>query len=1273
MSDADDEAFARLAEAWACALREGRAEPPEAVARAHPAHAERILALFPVLALVERAKASRVSGPAPEPPPPPVAPPVGAPEGLPATVGPFRVVRELGRGATGRVLEALGPDGSRAAVKVVHPHLRSDPATVARFLREAEAGRRVRHPGVVRTLDAGRAVVDGLETPWIAMEAVDGRDLRAVLAEAGPVGERFARVVGAAVADALAAVHAAGLVHRDVKPENVVVTAREDVRLADLGLALLRDEATRLSATGAFVGTLLYAAPEQLRGATVGPEADLYALGGLLAELVSGRAPAAAALGDGPRPPLRTLADVSPCFEAVVEGLLAPAPADRLGDAARVATILREGEASAWWRARAPSAPRRAGDGGVPFVGRDTELARLDDAFEGARRGRGRVVVVEGEAGLGKSRLVHTWLERLRARGAAGLRAAVAAAEDGDGTVPSLAPALRALVGEDDLEARLAVRLDEGRRLAPALAASLRGEPAAATVPEPSLHAAYRLLVRGLAREGPLVLVVEDADRAPGPTQRLVAALARAVGAEPVMLVVTAAALGSGELGEALRALAHTEVVVLDPLGRDAAHDLFLAAVGGGPTTAPWHEAVRAAAGNPLFLLEAARAARTSADAAPAPGLRGVVARRLRGLDAPEHHLLAVAACAGDPFDPLVACEAAGERPLAGLQRLHRLDRDHRLLVADGERYRFRHAAVRDAVRAALPPALRRAIHGALAVATATGPGDDALGARAYAVASHHLEGGTPVAAVPFADAALRHATERRAPREVARLARALLDLGEALPPVVEARAVVALGVAYLTFEDPSASVPTLESGLALARSTGDLALVGYAASQLAAALADAARQHDALEVLTVAEDAAVRAGSARDRAAALSGRAATLLDLSRLPEAEAVAHEAVAVAETTDDAWCRATAAYHLGVVRLERGDSVGARAPLEHAAREAEALGDTSLETSARTALGKLAYLSGRLDASRLHLDRLVALARDEGRLRAELISRNNLASLDTSLGRAGEAHAAFAQVRAACRERGFPDIEAHAAFGVGATAMALGRLAEADAAFAEVEGAAASIGRSVLFARAAARWGVLLAWAGRPDAAEAVRARAEASVRGAGASREAMLLAEVAAATHDAAGRAEEAADAYAALARDAERAGLRLDFARLTLRTGVARAEAGDEAAAARLLDDAARTADESGADEVAALARAHRAALGGADAVVGVVTLRARRDVVAVASRMRAAAALARATGDPSLWRDARADLDRLIVGAPPSWRDGLVEAVPLHRAVLVAT
>ena len=174
----------------------------------------------------------------------------------------------------------------------LHPHLSDSPGFFKRFRREVEVGRRVRHANVVRTLDADEIEIDGGRHRFIVMEHVEGRTLRALLEELGVVPEGLCRHVGREVAQGLAAIHVAGAVHRDVKPENVLITGLHAVKVMDLGVARLADEQMRLSGTGAFVGSVLYAEPEQFSSsAQVDGRADLHALGLVLYELATGRHP----------------------------------------------------------------------------------------------------------------------------------------------------------------------------------------------------------------------------------------------------------------------------------------------------------------------------------------------------------------------------------------------------------------------------------------------------------------------------------------------------------------------------------------------------------------------------------------------------------------------------------------------------------------------------------------------------------------------------------------------------------------------------------------------------------------------------------------------------------------------------------------------------------------------------------------------------------------------------------------------------------------------
>ncbi|MGW3409055.1 serine/threonine-protein kinase [Streptomyces sp. NPDC000888] len=210
--------------------------------------------------------------------------PLGVDE--PTVVGPYRLLGRLGSGGMGRVYLGRSAGGRTVAVKIVHPHFALDEEFRARFRREVEAARRVGGAWTAPVLDADPEA----PVPWVATGYAAGPSLAAAVADAGALPIHSVRVLGAGLAEALSAVHALGLVHRDVKPSNVLLTL-DGPLLIDFGIARATDGTASLTSTGVSVGSPGYMSPEQILGKTVAGPADVFSLGALLVYAATGEPP----------------------------------------------------------------------------------------------------------------------------------------------------------------------------------------------------------------------------------------------------------------------------------------------------------------------------------------------------------------------------------------------------------------------------------------------------------------------------------------------------------------------------------------------------------------------------------------------------------------------------------------------------------------------------------------------------------------------------------------------------------------------------------------------------------------------------------------------------------------------------------------------------------------------------------------------------------------------------------------------------------------------
>jgi eukaryotic-like serine/threonine-protein kinase len=294
----------------------------------------------------------------------------------------YTLVEPLGDGGMAEVYLARDNSlGRDVALKVLRGRYADDEEFVERFRREAVSAAALNHPNVVQIYDRGRTE-DG--SFYMAMEYVPGGTLKERVKAEGSLTPRDAANMASHVADALAVAHDRGIVHRDVKPQNVLLTSKGEAKVSDFGIARAASTET-MTQTNAVLGTLAYMSPEQVRGGRVGPASDLYSLGVVLYEMLTGELPyqgddpiaaAMKRLDEEPPHPRETNPAMPEELDTLVVRLLAKKPQNRYASAASLSEDLR--------RIRDGLPPRAAGDGAAGRASRDTAKEDPPPARRGA-------------------------------------------------------------------------------------------------------------------------------------------------------------------------------------------------------------------------------------------------------------------------------------------------------------------------------------------------------------------------------------------------------------------------------------------------------------------------------------------------------------------------------------------------------------------------------------------------------------------------------------------------------------------------------------------------------------------------------------------------------------------------------------------------------------------------------------------------------------------------------------------------------------------------
>jgi class 3 adenylate cyclase/tRNA A-37 threonylcarbamoyl transferase component Bud32 len=794
---------------------------------------------------------------------------------LPTTLGGgrYRVERLLGEGARKRVYlahdERLGREVAVARIKTEG----LDDAGRHRIDREARATARLGdHPNIVTVFD----VVDEGGEPQIVSQYMPGGTLAELLAAqpSGRLSVEGAMRVGEELALALAHAHALGVVHRDVKPANVWLGSDGTAQLGDFGLAVTVDE-SRLTAEGMVVGTVAYLAPEQATGRAPDTRSDLYSLGALLYEVLTGTPPfvgddAVAVISQHLNTsPVATTwhnADVPRGLDGLVVRLLAKNPADRPASADEVVAELRRirehsMEPAMAPASRAPDAPLGAADW-RSFVGRSEELAALRGACDDAMAARSRLVLVVGEPGVGKTRLVEEATAYAAMRGA---QVCWGHSYEGDVGVAYL-PFVEALRGyvrsrvDDDLRAELGAVGPEIATLVPELRTRFpelpESPPLEADAERMRLFDGVATFLQQASRAHPIVVVLDDLHWADKPTLLLLQYLARNLRHDRILVLGTYRDVDLDRqhpLADALGVLRREQLyerVLLRGLSRDGVKAL-IEAVGGQQTPDVFADTIhRETEGNPFFVAEILRhlvetgairrvdgrwigTAEGVAENLP-EGVREVIGRRLSHLSSDANGMLTVAAAMPGGFTlPVVGAVTGYEEDRV----LDLLDEAlERQVVRERARvpgtYEFTHALIRQTLYGELSTPRRVRLHrqiGEALESTGTGRFDSQLPELAY----HWFQaapGGAVDRAVDYAVRAGDRALEAAAHEEAARFydqALQALDLEDEPDDVRSSELLLAKGAALHlagATEEADAALAAAASG---ARRLGEPDLLG--------------------------------------------------------------------------------------------------------------------------------------------------------------------------------------------------------------------------------------------------------------------------------------------------------------------------------------------------------------------------------------------------------------------------------------------------------------
>jgi tetratricopeptide (TPR) repeat protein len=730
----------------------------------------------------------------------------------------YRLDAELGQGGMGVVYQGYDTLLDReVAIKILSEQskARLGSAGRARLLNEAQSAARLNHPNIVSIFDAGEA--GGL--PYIVMELLQGESLHDLRPDSIPQILSIARQISAALHHA----HSLGVIHRDLKPENIVVLNNGKIKLTDFGLA--RSATARLTMEGMIVGTVLYLAPEAATGQGVDARADLYALGVLLYEMIAGVLPFTdndplAVISQHLYSPVTPLhvhrPDVTPALEELVLSLLEKQPECRPSNALEVQKAIETMEAVEALEAQTDQAKTLAPvEAAGPtlmlerivrgrLVGRERELAEVKAILRGAYSGESSVLLVSGEAGIGKTRLVRELIAHAAVSGSKYL--AGSCYSEGGMPYTPFPQLIATSFGISGISLDLPEYVMEDlAAISPELRLSLPQVSEPVFDPQSDQQRVFESITAwaaALAKQAPIIIFIDDIHWGDSSTLFLLRHLARRLVNQRVLIVLTYREV---ELGEAnpLQNLLHdlnrerlSTRVKLTRFSLDQTRAMLETMLTPtGPISSNLVEAIyRETEGNPFFIEEVTKAlieegrlcyedvcwvAQDEAEIQIPQSVRVTIQTRLARLPEQAQEVLRLAAFIGREFEFEVLRQASDleeEALIDALESAERAQIINEIKVGKAQTtFSFVHNLIPNTLRDGVGTLRRQRLHRRVAEAIkAVFPDDEA---RLETLAFHYEQAGDAGQAVSYFSRAANRALQVFANQEAERYYRLALEM----------------------------------------------------------------------------------------------------------------------------------------------------------------------------------------------------------------------------------------------------------------------------------------------------------------------------------------------------------------------------------------------------------------------------------------------------------------------------------------------------------------